>query len=145
MRVGVVGGNSPPHFLLGCPLSFHIWLVGVGLGLRKRPCRFAKPLDSRVLSLYIRDPGGRTRHTITTRISRPGSPSSPPPPSHRRRLAAPLLLLSLVLLLHVVSSCHRGEDLHWSNLTGTLVSGNLRRTVRAKPCRNCTKFIITPP
>ena len=24
MRVGKVGGLSPPHFLLGCPLSFHI-------------------------------------------------------------------------------------------------------------------------
>ena len=24
MRVGKVGGLSPPHFLLGCPLSLHI-------------------------------------------------------------------------------------------------------------------------
>ena len=138
------------------PSFLSYWLIGVWIGLSKRPCRFAKPWDSRVLSLYIRDPGGKARHKTTSEQPRP-PPSSPPAAAarlaataacaarRRCRLAELLHLLSLVL----ASSCcvlvpsWRRSTLE--DLAGTLVSGNLRRTARAKPYRNCTKFFITLP
>ena len=70
--------SSPLPSWVSSFLSY--WLIGVWIGLSKRPCRFAKPWDSRVLSLYIRDPGGKARHTTTARKAPASSLLLHPPP-----------------------------------------------------------------
>ena len=109
-------------------------------------------------------PGLRTRARAPPRAARTAPPPRrppPPPPRRRRRRAAagaPPSSSPLACLRSPTCSARTGTwtgtpstppgsrfDGDRRNLAGTLVPGNLRRTVRAKPCRNCTVFIVLPP